>query len=72
MRRNLFSLLILLTTVPATIATSDVKIASKQYVDKSATELNKKVDLESEQTITGTKTFSVSPIVPTPPLPEAL
>lgn len=73
MKKNLFTFLLLLATVPlANVEISETQIASKQYVDKNTTELSKKVDLESEQTVNGQKTFTVSPIVPTPPLPQPL
>ena len=59
-------------TISAVLANTTTRVASTTYVDKITAALETKVDLESEQTITGQKTFSASPIVPTPSLPQAL
>ena len=59
-------------TISAVLANTTTRVASTTYVDKITAELDKKVDLESEQTITGQKTFDISPIVPIPPLPKSL
>ena len=59
-------------TISAVLANTTTRVASTTYVDKITAALETKVDLESEQTITGQKTFSTSPIVPTPPLPQGL
>lgn len=74
MRKHLLVLAILLTATPAFAVdgTVAVKVASTKYVDTILESLNQKVDLGSAQTITGVKTFSASPIVPTPALPQAL
>ena len=48
------------------------QIASVSYVNKITDELDTKVDMGSAQTISGEKTFSASPLVPTPPLPQDL
>ena len=74
MRKHLLVLAILLTATPAFAVdgAEAVKVASTKYVDTILESLNQKIDLGSAQTITGVKTFSVSPIVPTPALPQAL
>lgn len=71
MRKILLILLVTLTATPA-ISAPVARIASESYVNKITETLNQKVDLGSEQTITGEKTFSVSPLVPTPGLPQSL
>ncbi len=71
MRKILLILLVTLTATPAISAPVD-RIASVSYVNKITETLNGKVDLGSKQTITGEKTFLVSPVVPTPPLPQSL
>ena len=57
---------------------SYANIASSEYVDEKIETTSKYVDEKVEttvktagdQTVDGTKTYTASPIVPTPPLPE--